>query len=232
MRSRCMQHDHDGRSKESTHGLTKEFVARRLWPAGLDMDPRESMPLFMLVASEGLALDAPELFSSNGKKVLPIWPVRREAYVKTRTAHRQQFPLTVSYALSVHKAQGMTLDRAVLNLSHKEHSPGLCYVAVSRARTLQGVLLQETVDLSRLQWIGGGPVHRMRQADYDRRRPQHLPPPSPSAHPSPDPFSDLEPMSSNPNPRRSDLPLDQLTPNSQSRESSLSSSLFDDDCEN
>ena len=167
--------------------------------------------------------------SSNGKKVLPIWPVRREAYVKTRTVHRQQFPLTVSYALSVHKAQGMTLDRVVLNLSHKEHSPGLCYVAVSRARTLQGVLLQETVDLSRLQWIGGGPVHRMRQADYDRRRPQHLPPPSPSAHPSPDPFSDLEPMSSNPNPRRSDLPLDRLTPNSQSRESALSSSLFDDD---
>ena len=75
---------------------------------------------------------------------------------------------------------------------------------------LQEVLLQETVDLSRLQQIGGGLVHRMRQANYDRRRPQHLPPPSPSAHPSPNPFSDLGPMSSNPNARRSDLPLDQL----------------------
>ena len=54
------RHDPNGRSKESTHGLTKEFVTRRLWPAGLDTDPRESMPLFMLVAFEGLTLDAPE----------------------------------------------------------------------------------------------------------------------------------------------------------------------------
>ena len=51
----------------------------------------------------------------------------------------------------------MTLDRVLLNLSHKEHSPGLCYVAVSRALRLQGIMLQETVDLSHLQRIDSGP---------------------------------------------------------------------------
>ena len=145
-----------------------------IWPVELDGDPRDSLPLFMLVAFDDLPADAPEVYRNNGKKVVPIWPARRDAYVNSRTAWRRQFPLTVSYALSVHKAQGMSLDRVVLNLGHKEHSPGLCYVAVSRARRLQGVMLQETVDLSRLQRIGGGPVHRQRQADYERRQPQHL----------------------------------------------------------
>ena len=78
--------------------------------------------------------------------------------MNSRTAWRRQFPLTVSYALSVHKAQGMSLDRVVLNLGHREHSPGLCYVAVSRARRLQGVMLQETVDLSGKQ--AGGQIWR------------------------------------------------------------------------
>ena len=67
-------------------------------------------------------------FRYNGKKVVSIWPVRRDTYVNSRTAWRRQFPLTVSYTLSIHKAQGMSLDRVVLNLEHKEHSPGLCYV--------------------------------------------------------------------------------------------------------
>ena len=80
------------------------------------------------------------------------------------------------------------------NIKIKEHSPGLCYVATSRTRRLQGVMLQETVDLSRLHRIGGGPVHRQRQADHEHRQPQHLPPPS-----SQDPdLSAIEPMSSPP----------------------------------
>ena len=79
----------------------------------------------------------------------------------------------------------MTLDRVVLNLSHKERSPGICYVAVSRARRPQGIMLQETVDLSRLQRIGDGPVHRMRQADYESQT--TAAPPSATA-PRPLPF--------------------------------------------
>ena len=103
------------------------------------------MPLFMLVAFEGLSAGAPELLRTpQGVNVLPIWPGRREAFVQGRNAYRQQFPLTVSYALSVHKAQGITLYRVVLNLNHnhKEHSSRICYVAVSRAKTLQGIMFE------------------------------------------------------------------------------------------
>jgi ATP-dependent exoDNAse (exonuclease V) alpha subunit len=42
-----------------------------------------------------------------------------------------QFPLTVAFAVTVHKAQGMTVDQAALNIAGKDFVVGLTYVAVS-----------------------------------------------------------------------------------------------------
>jgi len=47
-----------------------------------------------------------------------------------------QFPLRLAYGITVHKSQGLTLSKAVLNLATKEHALGLSYVAVSRVKTL------------------------------------------------------------------------------------------------
>lgn len=44
--------------------------------------------------------------------------------------------MTVAYAITIHKAQGLTLPSAVLNLSDKDFTPGLSYVAVSRVRSI------------------------------------------------------------------------------------------------
>ena len=41
-----------------------------VWPVGLDGDPRDSLPLFMLVAFDDLPADAPEVFRNNRKKVV------------------------------------------------------------------------------------------------------------------------------------------------------------------
>ena len=50
-----------------------------VWPVGLDGDPRDSPTLFVLMAFDDLPPDAPEVFRYNEKKVVPIWPVRRDA---------------------------------------------------------------------------------------------------------------------------------------------------------
>lgn len=54
---------------------------------------------------------------------------------------RTQIPLTAAWAMTVHKAQGMTLSRVVVDLRHT-FEPGQDYVALSRAETLNGLKVE------------------------------------------------------------------------------------------
>ena len=51
-----------------------------------------------------------------------------------------QFPMMLAWALTIHKAQGMTLDRVGVDL-RGHFDPGQSYVAISRARTKDGLFL-------------------------------------------------------------------------------------------
>lgn len=55
-------------------------------------------------------------------------------------AERQQIPLRVAYATTVHKCQGMTLDRAVMDLV-EAFAAGQIYVSLSRVRDLESLSL-------------------------------------------------------------------------------------------
>lgn len=52
-----------------------------------------------------------------------------------------QIPLRLAYAITTHKSQGATFDKAVIDLTQAFES-GQSYVAISRVRTLEGLFLQ------------------------------------------------------------------------------------------
>ena len=62
---------------------------------------------------------------------------------------RYQFPLQLAWALTIHKAQGLSLDSAVLNLGESVFTHGQAYVALSRVRTVEGLIITE-LDTSKI----------------------------------------------------------------------------------
>ena len=59
----------------------------------------------------------------------------------TVLAQVDQVPLRCAWAITIHKSQGMTLDRAVMDL-RRTFAPGMGYVALSRVESLDGLYLQ------------------------------------------------------------------------------------------
>lgn len=94
------------------------------------------------------------------QNTLPLEPGDRKRMVAEGNAHLiiperkakvvgevVYLPLRVAYASTVHKSQGLSLDTVQVTLrEHFFKTPGMLYVALSRARTSQGLRLVGTID--------------------------------------------------------------------------------------
>lgn len=56
-----------------------------------------------------------------------------------------QFPLQLGYALTIHKAQGKTLDRVIIDINRGAFAHGQLYVALSRTRKKEDMLIKRTL---------------------------------------------------------------------------------------
>ena len=58
-------------------------------------------------------------------------------------AGRTQFPLTLAWALTPWKAQGMTLAKALLHITQAAASPGVIFTAMTRVRHPDTLMLDD-----------------------------------------------------------------------------------------
>ena len=75
---------------------------------------------------------------------LPICVAPYEWRFDARDKHSATFvqiPLRLAWSLTIHKAQGLTLDSAYIDV-RAAREPGQAYVALSRVRTLAGLNLK------------------------------------------------------------------------------------------
>lgn len=80
------------------------------------------------------------------------WSLYRTVYQKDANQLDQekvgsftQIPLRLAWATTIHKSQGKTFDRCVVDLGRGAFAAGQTYVALSRCRTLEGIRLVQPV---------------------------------------------------------------------------------------
>ena len=96
--------------------------------------------------------DAPS--SSTYKLKRELWENKR--YVVNAASKEQeeevlgtfaQYPIKLAWAITVHKSQGLTFTKAIIDVG-QAFAPGQVYVALSRLRSLDGLILRTRIDPS------------------------------------------------------------------------------------
>jgi ATP-dependent DNA helicase PIF1 len=96
-----------------------------------------------------------EWYTHDGTPLVPITPVQITWDSADGEASRTQMPFKPAYRITMHKSQGLTLDKIVLDLGKSEFSPGLSFVGLSRVRTLDSVVLLPGPPWKRFENLAG-----------------------------------------------------------------------------
>jgi len=96
-------------------------------------------------------------WDENNPKNVPITPLS--------CGWRQQIPLKMAWALTIHKSQGLTLERETIDTGSIDYQ-GLTFTVFSRVRELHCLCIQPSFTFERYERMQQGPhVHRHRSEE-------------------------------------------------------------------
>ncbi|MBC7565809.1 MAG: AAA family ATPase [Pedobacter sp.] len=73
-----------------------------------------------------------------------------ESIIQQQVGEFSQYPIKLAWAVTIHKSQGLTFDHAIIDAG-KSFVAGQVYVALSRVRTLNGLILQSKITTESLR---------------------------------------------------------------------------------
>jgi ATP-dependent DNA helicase PIF1 len=82
------------------------------------------------------------------EKIKHVWNAGRGQIEKQVIGAIEQLPLALAWAITIHKAQGMTLDDIRIDFGGGAFASGQAYVALSRVRTVEGLSLTRPLRLA------------------------------------------------------------------------------------
>ena len=96
------------------------------------------------IADTGVTIDVEPMEWENIRYQLE----ETDKTVKSTTIGKfRQYPVRPAWAITIHKSQGLTFDRAIID-ARAAFSPGQAYVALSRCRSLEGIVLSSPLRAS------------------------------------------------------------------------------------
>ncbi|XP_055344659.1 uncharacterized protein LOC129592610 [Paramacrobiotus metropolitanus] len=120
--------------------------------------PTDSLPFVILVEFDKYTGPT---FANN---CVPIAPITTKWTEKSQNCSRTQFPLTLAWAITIHKGQGITCDKAVIHIGRREFASGLIYVGFSRVKSWNGLAVEPVFPFQLLQSI------KQKKATHQRKR--------------------------------------------------------------
>lgn len=93
-------------------------------------------------------------FITDHPNCIPVPPITFELGFSNNLS-RQQIPLQTSYAITIHKSQGQTLQKAVIDIGKSEYAAGTTSIAISRLPHLSCGLIMP-MPFQRLKCISAG----------------------------------------------------------------------------